>query len=119
MSLSISSDLEEECIWLTSSFGDSADFFLRRTTVCGVPCALALCDVVAGIERAWELVLRPLQEEPRVFEGGAEFMEYLIQRSALPFSPSLLTEREAMRYALTSGHSVLLAEGASVALLFS
>lgn len=115
----ITGNLEQDIVYFKDCFGKSADFYLKTTKICDVECAIVLCDVVAGVDNAWEMLLRPLREEPRDFDNGKALMDYLTENSALAFSPKALTDLEAARYALTTGHTVLLCQGATSALMFS
>ena len=82
---SIDPNLDQNLAWLKEKFDGSADFFTKKMQLCGVECAVMLCDDLAGVDLAWELLLRPLQYEPRRFSDGAELAKYLAVHSGVPF----------------------------------
>lgn len=119
METALSAVLSVNVDWLKDEFGESLDFYLHETTLCGVRCAAALCDVVSGLDNAWELLLRPLQEQGWEFADGAQMMEHLKKRSALTLSPNQVKDRAAARVSLCAGNCLLFVEGADWALAFS
>ena len=82
---SIDPNLDQNLAWLKEKFDGSADFFTKKMQLCGVECAVMLCDDLAGVDLAWELLLRPLQYEPRRFSDGAELAKYLAVHSGRGF----------------------------------
>lgn len=110
--------LGENLAWLKRRFGGSVDFFYRRATLCGVGCAVCLCDDLAGVELAWEMVLRPLQYTKRSFHSGRELMGYLSGASGLPFSPQPVGSLPEVFENLAAGNGILLVDGARAAFSF-
>ena len=108
---SIDPNLDQNLAWLKEKFDGSADFFTKKMQLCGVECAVMLCDDLAGVDLAWELLLRPLQYEPRRFSDGAELTKYLAVHSGVPFSAAPIETREDLFYNLCAGNGVFLADG--------
>lgn len=115
----ITGDLEKDLAALQQAFAGSADYYVRRTSLHGAPCAVVMCDVVAGIEKAWELLMRPLQFGNEQFFSGQQLMDWLYDSSALPFSANKTQDLEEARYGMAAGNTLLLAQGAGYALSFS
>lgn len=61
--------LSKNLDWLREQFGGSVDFYVKEAQLCGARCAVCLCDDLAGIEIAWNMLLRPLQYEKECFGG--------------------------------------------------
>lgn len=115
----ITGDLEKDIAALEKAFEGSVDYYVRRTTLHGARCAVVLCDVVAGIEKAWELLMRPLQFTDETFATGEDLMNWLWEGTVLPFSAQKTENLEDARYGMVAGNTILLAEGATFALGFS
>lgn len=119
MAENITGNLEKDLQSLQREFGKSVDYYVRRTVLNGAPCAIVLCDVVAGIDKAWEQLMLPLQFARQRFGSGKKLLLWLWHNSALPFSAQPVRDMESVRYSMTAGNTVLLAEGADFALSFS
>ena len=106
-------------MWLKGSFGTSVDFYIKESKFCDVKYAVVMCDDLSGVENSWEMVLWPLRGERNDFTDGEQLMEYLMNNSTMAFSSKKVMTLEDMRFAMTSGHSVLMADGCDYALIFS
>ena len=111
--------LSKNLDWLREQFGGSVDFYVKEAQLCGARCAVCLCDDLAGIEIAWNMLLRPLQYEKECFEDGEALLQYLSTASGVAFSPTPVKTLEDVFAHLSAGNGVFLADGAGQAFSFA
>ena len=111
--------LTENLTWLKEQFGASADFFVRQASFGSVRCAVCLCDDLAGVNYAWELLLRPLQYQKRVFADAGELIFWMREKSGVPLSATPVRTLEEAFFQLASGNGLFFADGSRVAYSFA
>ena len=115
----LSLSLQENLSCLQSIFGASSDFYTKRVTLGGVPCAIALFTGISSPEKLWIMALDALQKLPEQGWSGAALLTHLLKTSPVPVEGKAIADWTDLTEKLSNGMAVLLLEGSDRALAVS
>ena len=111
-------DLEGNLTWLKNRFGPSVDFFIKQARFGSISCAVCLCDDLAWVDLVWELLLRPMQYQSRIFTDAQELVYWLRTESGIPISATPVRTLEDAFVQLASGNGLFFIDGSRSAYSF-
>ncbi len=121
----LSNKLSENLAALNTMFGDSADYYAKKISICGCPGAIVLFDGMASLDSLCTLLLDGVNREDLFtdFElsppDGQRVYDHLMHRSDIPAERSQVeTAGDAVKV-LTAGMAVLLLDGCDRGIAFS
>ena len=114
----LSAALADNLMWAKKAFGNSADFYTKQLTVCGISCCLMMFDGLCSLEKTWEVLLRQLANEPDFYSGG-QLLRHIMEKSAIPVEPDTVSRKQQAAERLTSGFALLCIDGCPQAITVS
>lgn len=115
----LSADLQTNLDLLNQSFGSSGDFYTKKMQLHGVPCAIAMFTGISSPEKFWVMALDALDRQALRAQTGPQLLNTLLDASAIPAESQPILDWPDLTEKLSSGFSVLFAQGCGFAVGFS
>ncbi len=111
--------LEDNMLMLDKIFGGAGDFYKKEVDVCGIKCAIALCDGQASLAMFWNTILLPLAQSEKNFNNPQKLAEYIQNNTSLPFTNTPVDTKNTLFTMLTAGFAVLFIDGVPLCFCFA
>ncbi len=108
--------LEENRKKFETLFTGAADYFFKPIKICGVQCALVMCEDLVDSLKLWQIYLYPLNAL-KGKKQPAEVLDYMKNHTTIPFNPDTVDNFEKSMFFLTSGFALILIDGVNQAMV--